>query len=277
MIPSFDATWGMWLVALWLDTILYGCGILQTWLYFHWYPSDHWGIKAMVSLKFFRKPLACSLTNNSGFYSSACRNAASVDFLCYDLQLSYPELWELACTPNRYMVQLMTGYLTYSTQYLCAFIVQLYFAYCIYAFFPCMDESISVDRTKKLAPISIILLAFGSLVVITGIGKLDQIESTEPITITQTSLALLCDIIITVSLVRTLDGHRSGLRSTNTMLNMLIINAINRGMLTTVCAAFNIILSKTHYFQFIALPDTFYFFIPFVVASKLYMNSALAT
>ncbi|KAF9002978.1 hypothetical protein BDQ17DRAFT_511675 [Cyathus striatus] len=70
------------------------------------------------------------------------------------------------------------------------------------------------------------------------------------------------------------------------MLNMLIINAVNRGMLTALCAVLYIIL-------FWSFPGTLYFSLGLVPSSKckpffvprdevlppalVYMNSALAT
>jgi hypothetical protein len=33
---------------LYCEHRLYGMGLLQVWLYFHWYPRDNWGVKATV-------------------------------------------------------------------------------------------------------------------------------------------------------------------------------------------------------------------------------------
>ncbi|KAF8961617.1 hypothetical protein BDZ97DRAFT_1759796 [Flammula alnicola] len=100
----------------------------------------------------------------------------------------------------------------------------------------------------------------------------ELINPAQPLTTqeTQAAAALLCDIMITVSLVRSLRKNKSNVKSTNSLLNSLMINAVNRGMLTATCAALNLIL-------FIALPGTFYFFIGVEMSGKLYMNSALAT
>lgn len=58
--------------------------------------------------------------------------------------------------------------------------------------------------------------------------------------------------------------------STNAVLNNLIMYAVNRGVLTSLCALLNLVL-------FLALPGTFYFFIGLMPSSKLYMNTMLAT
>ena len=48
MADSLDSTYGAWLIALFLETILYGAGLLQSALYLHWYPADVWSIKTAV-------------------------------------------------------------------------------------------------------------------------------------------------------------------------------------------------------------------------------------
>ncbi|KAF5319446.1 hypothetical protein D9619_008520 [Psilocybe cf. subviscida] len=86
----------------------------------------------------------------------------------------------------------------------------------------------------------------------------------------QAASALACDIVITISLIRSLSRHKGNIRSTNTMLDALMVNAVNRGALTAVCALLNLVL-------FLVLPGTFYYFIGLELSGKLYMNSALAT
>ncbi|KAF8148448.1 hypothetical protein B0H34DRAFT_679773 [Crassisporium funariophilum] len=104
----------------------------------------------------------------------------------------------------------------------------------------------------------------------TQLGSFVKLKSTKRITTLQSAAMLVCNILITALLVQTLDHHKTGVNATNSMLNMLMINAINRGVLTAVCAALNMIL-------FLAIPDMFYFFLGLMLSSKFYMNSALAT
>ncbi|KAJ7153139.1 hypothetical protein C8R43DRAFT_1187867 [Mycena crocata] len=50
MTASIDATYGIWLVSLILETILYGTGMLQVWMYFSASPTDPASIKWTVSI-----------------------------------------------------------------------------------------------------------------------------------------------------------------------------------------------------------------------------------
>jgi hypothetical protein len=83
----------------------------------------------------------------------------------------------------------------------------------------------------------------------------------QPITVTtQSASTLACDIVITAALAYTLRGSKSDIKGlfipsirslkcvelfnnrTNTMLSALIVNAVNRGMLTAVSALINMTL-----------------------------------
>ncbi|KAF7354621.1 hypothetical protein MSAN_01375500 [Mycena sanguinolenta] len=48
MATPLDSTYGVWLVSLFLETILYGMGVLQTWSYFAALPTDIASVKGTV-------------------------------------------------------------------------------------------------------------------------------------------------------------------------------------------------------------------------------------
>ncbi|PPQ91986.1 hypothetical protein CVT25_004694 [Psilocybe cyanescens] len=150
--------------------------------------------------------------------------------------------------------------------FLSAFIVQMYFGYCIYV----------LDHNNKILPGIIVVLALaqigsglGQVIITTRLGSFANLDDTKPTSTLQAASAFLCDITITGTLVLRLSKHKSSIKSTNSILTTLIINAVNRGVLTSTCALVYIIL-------FFALPDTLYFFVPLELSGKLYMNSALA-
>jgi hypothetical protein len=49
MASPLDSTYGVWLVSLFLETLLYGMGVLQTWIYFAARPTDMLSVKWTVS------------------------------------------------------------------------------------------------------------------------------------------------------------------------------------------------------------------------------------
>ncbi|KAM5536898.1 hypothetical protein V8D89_009445 [Ganoderma adspersum] len=89
---------------------------------------------------------------------------------------------------------------------------------------------------------------------------------------TSSGLGVLCDIIITASLCYYLHSSRTGFRSTNSMINKLIVYAVNRGTLTAICQALEMI-------AIVALVGRGCFtFVPFnFLSGRLYCNTLLAT
>lgn len=55
MASPLDSTYGVWLVSLFLETLLYGMGLLQTWLYFAGRPTDLASVKWTVGNSSFTK------------------------------------------------------------------------------------------------------------------------------------------------------------------------------------------------------------------------------
>ncbi|PIL34992.1 hypothetical protein GSI_02779 [Ganoderma sinense ZZ0214-1] len=83
-------------------------------------------------------------------------------------------------------------------------------------------------------------------------------------------LSAVCDILITASLCYYLHSKRTGFRRTDSMIDRLIVYAVNRGALTAICQAGEMITT-------VAFPGRF-IFIPFALLnSKLYCNTLLAT
>ncbi|KAJ6577575.1 hypothetical protein B0H19DRAFT_1120424 [Mycena capillaripes] len=250
-MSTLDSTYGSWLVSLFLETILYGIGVLQTFLYFQWWwPTDDWSIKAsVISVIFFET------TQISFFFRS-----------------TYFRFVQRFCVPQEDLI--WSDSLQLLANYLSAFAVQLYFASRIYRL---TRKSVSMHRTSVVGIYIVILLALTQIsagitqtVLSYQLRSYMKLEKTKPITTLQTAASLACDIVITVYLCVFLARNKTGTPRTNKMLNTLMINAVNRGMLTAVSSAATMIM-------FIASPNTFWFFLSLAPNSKLYMNSMLAT
>jgi len=83
-------------------------------------------------------------------------------------------------------------------------------------------------------------------------------------------LAVLSDVLIALALCILLGSNRSDFKDTNTLIDKLIIIAINRCVLTSAVCIAEVI-------TFIARPDTFYFLAIDFTIGKLYTNSLLAS
>ncbi|KAJ7228933.1 hypothetical protein GGX14DRAFT_415827 [Mycena pura] len=247
---SLYSTYGAWIISLFLETILYGIGILQTFLYFQWWPNDGWEIKAAVALVMFFETTQISFFFRSSF----------VRFVLKFGEIQGDLLWSDS-------VQLLANYLT-------AFTVQLYFASRIYNL---TKEGSKLYKVSKAGIFIVVFLAFVQIsagiaqtvwtYLLRSFAKLDQ---TKAITTLQTAASLACDICITVYLCYYLRRHQNGMRRTQKVLRALMMNAVNRGMLTSLTSAATMIL-------FLVYPGTFWFFLSLAPNSKLYMNSMIAT
>ncbi|PIL34891.1 hypothetical protein GSI_02678 [Ganoderma sinense ZZ0214-1] len=82
--------------------------------------------------------------------------------------------------------------------------------------------------------------------------------------------SVICDIVIMVSLCYYLHSRRTGFRRTDSIINRLIVYAVNRGALTTICQGGEMV-------TMVVLPGRF-MFVPFaLVGGKLYCNTLFAT
>ncbi|KAJ7133416.1 hypothetical protein C8R44DRAFT_849521 [Mycena epipterygia] len=268
--PSIDSTYGSWLISFFLETILYGIGVLQTWLYFQWAHmyTDNWTIKLPVTVVMFFETLQISFFCRSTYFRFVQRFGVEQGDLVWSDSL-----------------QLLANYLS-------AFTVQIYFASSIFRLTkvqikvrkssgigiivvvrPCLYYFyLHEPRSHSQVVLAFVQLAAGITQTVWSyeLRSYSKLDETKAITSLQTASSLLCDVVITVYLCAFLSHHKNGLPKTESMMNNLMMNAVNRGMLTAVSSAFTMIL-------FLVYPDTFWFFLSLAPNSKLYMNSMLAT
>ncbi|KAJ6477208.1 hypothetical protein DFH09DRAFT_1216117 [Mycena vulgaris] len=245
MASVLDSTYGIWLIALFLQTILYGMGMLQAYLYFFWYSADSWMVKNIVLAVIFLETFQLSALFGATYH-----------YLISGFG-NFPQLLEIHWLS---LAQLLATYLS-------AFVVQSYFAYCIYA----------LQKQDMILPLTILVSALvslgagaGQVVVAANIISYVELDKVKSTTAVNSTFSVLCDILITVGLSWRLNAARSGIQASNNLLNYLIVFAINRGMLTMITAILELVL-------FFAMPNTFYFFAMIWFTGKLYMNSMLAT
>ncbi|KIJ45011.1 hypothetical protein M422DRAFT_30179 [Sphaerobolus stellatus SS14] len=89
------------------------------------------------------------------------------------------------------------------------------------------------------------------------------------VTTLQGAATAACDILISISLCYVLHSHRSGIKRTDSLINHMIIYAINRGIVTSICA-----LLATFLYYFI--PYNYYFLIPLLANAHLYVISVVS-
>ncbi|KAF8173890.1 hypothetical protein K438DRAFT_2023406 [Mycena galopus ATCC 62051] len=283
MGSPLDSTYGVWLVSLFLETILYGMGVLQTWIYFAGRPTDLKSVKWTVLVVLVLETIQVVFFFRSSYSRFVERfGQIQLDLIWADsLQL-------LAAYLSGFIVQM---YITSSTRYphACSSVPDILRV----AFTNVrLDSRASALTLNKFIPVTknrkrfgfsavgiyiILLLAVVQLVagIVQTVWSYElrsflKIGETKAITTLQAAASLLCDLLITTFLCAFLKSQKGDIGNTNYMMDMLIHDAINRGVLTSLSSGVNMVL-------FLALPDTFWFFLGLAPNSKFYMNSMLAT
>ncbi|KAJ3865851.1 hypothetical protein EV359DRAFT_80100 [Lentinula novae-zelandiae] len=264
---TIASTLGIWVISFFLATILYGMGVLQAWLYFHWYPQDGWKLKSVVLTV-----LVLETVQVTTFFAAT-----------YNVIIKHFGDWPavLAIT------------WLHSTQLLAGFKCTLHARYISVGGLSAIASSLLIHPIvngpglqRWVFTIPIVLSAVVELAMtlvqaieITFLSSFTQIQKTTWIYSLLSACTFSCDVLIAFAIYVTLTGKRTAIQEiagvqyfpsrSNTIIRKLIIYAINRGVLTAIAAAINLIL-------FLAMPNTFYYFIGLLTSSKLYMNSMLA-
>ncbi|KAJ7683527.1 hypothetical protein B0H17DRAFT_1205041 [Mycena rosella] len=247
--PSLDSTYGAWLISLVLEIFLFGMGVLQTWIYFAGRPADRFSIKFMVLVVLALESIQVVFF----FLSSYIRFVKRFGQIQADL------IWADS-------LQLLAAYLS-------AFTVQIFFASRIHHLTKNRARfSLSAFGIYTILGLAVtqILAGIAQTIISYELRSFLKLDETKPVTTLQTAASLACDVLITAYLCIFLTSHKGEMMRTNSMMDKLMYDAINRGILTAMSSFVTMVL-------FLVLPDTFWFFLGLAPSSKLYMNSMLTT
>ncbi|THV03995.1 hypothetical protein K435DRAFT_835582 [Dendrothele bispora CBS 962.96] len=244
MPPLPTETWGCHWIAYVLDICLYGCSLLMLMWYFRVHSAhDSFSTKLTVGL--------------IGIFSTA-----HVVLMSHQM---YTDFIERFGEPDGLDVVIDTSGVDLLSGYLTSFIAQIFFATRIWR--------IAFKGKKILFTAPVVILALlqisagiAQTTFFLRIGRYSQLGSTVRITSTQAAATALCDIFITIILCYLLHTSKTGIRNTNTVIDKLILYAINRGAATSLAALLNLIL-------FVSIPNTFIFMIPLLPSCQLYVIS----
>ncbi|KAJ8073193.1 hypothetical protein PM082_020062 [Marasmius tenuissimus] len=242
--PSFAQTWGAQMIAYMLDLVLYGVGMVLVMKYFHSYNStDSLWTRFAVGVTFFFATVHTVLLSHQIY----------LDFVIW-----FDQPAQLNTIPFSATGQLIGIYLT-------AFSTQIFFASRIWMMAP---EGKKILACAPVVVLAVTQIGFGiaQTVLVGSTPLFSELEKTAKITSTQAGCTVACDISITIILCWVLHSSRSRSNKTNSIIDKLIVYAINRGAATSLAAFIQLIL-------FVALPGTF-LFMPFLLPScHLYVIS----
>lgn len=248
MAVDIRDTFGAGLIGGMVAAILYGITTLQTYLYYVYYPRDTHGLKVLVA-------------------SIWVIDTLHVSFMCHAL---YYYLVTNFGDPDNLGTGVWSLFTSLGLNLVMAVLVQTYFAFRIYHL---TRSKIRWWLTSFLMLVVLAHFAFGLETVIFMFIK-KQFSALSEITLYAATpfaiTAVLSDVFIAGSLCILLHGNRSPVIETNTLVNTLIIYAINRCLLTSVVAVAEVI-------AFAIIPGSLWFIAIDFVIGKLYANSLLAS
>ncbi|OSC99241.1 hypothetical protein PYCCODRAFT_1479940 [Trametes coccinea BRFM310] len=230
-----------------LATALFGITLLQTYIYYRRYVKDS------IVLKTFVAVLVCLDTSTTILTVHGLYTYVVGDYL-NPLKL-LDIVWSLR-------VENGLGVTT-------SFLVQCYFGQRLWI----------LSRKNIVFTALIFLLAFSNFGAGIGLTALMQMNPSVFVFSTVKARILigvcngcssLCDALIAGGLCYFLHTGRSGVKQSNRLIDKLMVYAIQRGLLTTICQILHLTTS-------LALPDRFIFLVFVLPENKLYTNCLLAT
>ncbi|KAF7360361.1 hypothetical protein MVEN_00765800 [Mycena venus] len=248
LLQSFQETFGAALIGGLLAMGLYGLTTSQTYFYFVEYPND----------KIWRKTLVCTLWVLNTIHSA------------FMIHMAYHYLILKAFNPFGLSQNIWSLPASMIVHILTAFLVMIYFLSIIFQFGkPKLRWWLAVPNL-----ISVLLhVGFGiestihvfqtpSLVHLTAFTKMSFL----PMAAAQVG----ADILLALSLCFVLHNHRTTFRRTNSIVDTLIVYAINRCLLTAGTAVVSLLMITLK-------PESMMYIGPELLFAGLYTNALLAT
>jgi hypothetical protein len=246
MAPLFvlDNTFGAVFIGVIVASLLHGVSVVQAWYYFL-HQNDNWSLKGLVTAVMVFDSMHELLIAHS-LYVYTITNWGN------------PE--ELGIIVWSLIVEVLFNGLT-------ALLVQSFLAMRVWKL---------SNRNKLLTGVvGILVLAEFSCVVAYTVLTLhlqtfEQLTKYKFLSILVNALAAAGDVLIAATLCVLLHRSRTGFQRSDTMINKLILFAVNTGVLTSLCAVASLI-------SIVVAGNTFIYIAFYFCIGRLYSNSLLAT
>ncbi|KAG7443913.1 uncharacterized protein BT62DRAFT_304616 [Guyanagaster necrorhizus] len=247
MIPDFslDKTIGAAFIGVVVAAILHGVSCVQAWYYFT-HQHDQWPLKSIVTAVIVLDTVHQVLIFHT-VYSYLVGH--------------YGDETELQKTVWSLLAEVLLNGFT-------AFLVQSFLALRVWRL---SSENFVVTAIVALLVIAEFgcIIAFGTLALI-HVHTFVELARLKYLSISVNALAAAGDVFIAGTLCLLLHRSRTGFQNSDTMINKLILFAVNTGLLTSLCAVASLI-------SILTAPNTFIYITFFFCMGRLYSNSLLAT
>ncbi|KAI0357947.1 hypothetical protein OH77DRAFT_1519237 [Trametes cingulata] len=243
-LPALDNTFGAVLLGTFLGLILYGLTLHQSYRYFRLYPADSRILKSLVAVVILLE------TVTSIFSMHVCYYYLTSNY--FNPTALLHGIWSINLFPIASGVVMVT--------------TQSFFARRVWLVGPHYRPVVVLAGVLCIAELGFFFAATSEAFIIPtfeGFRKVTWLVSTG------STMAVTADVLLTIALIIVLHRSRTGLRRTDSMIDVMITYSVNTGLLTGI---FNLL---SLLFAFIRPGDLIYigFGIPGV---KLYATTLLA-
>ncbi|KAI0663000.1 hypothetical protein C8Q70DRAFT_484445 [Cubamyces menziesii] len=232
-----DATMGPLLIGVILAAVMYGVSCSQMYYYYTRYPRDPWHIKLLVTAVWTTDSIHQALISHSVYWY---------------LITEYGNPTALGLLSKTIIVEVFFNAFT-------GLFVQSFFAARVW--------KLSGKKLYLVIPVAILVAGEFCDLYLNTFVDLVQIKG---LSISINAFAAAGDVTIAAILCTILHQSRTGFSKSNTLINRLMVFAVNTGLLTSVCACLSLI-------TILALPNTFVYICFFFLVGRLYSNSLMAT
>ncbi|TDL15191.1 hypothetical protein BD410DRAFT_902696 [Rickenella mellea] len=244
-VANLDNTMGALFLAVVLAMSLWGAGSVQVYYYFNRYRTDDWRTKTLVLVVWALDTMHQALITHAAYtylvtwYGQPAKMAIIVPSLLWEVVVSAVICFLVQC----FLVRRI-WHLSHKNIWLVGSIMSIVVAELI----------VSLTYVGEAIP----LKTYAALAKIVNLSRAIN------------ALGAAGDVAIAGALITLLNSQRTGFRSSETIINRLILFTMNTGLLTSICAIMSLITITV-------LPTTFVYISFYVTVSRLYTNSLLAT
>ncbi|OBZ74742.1 hypothetical protein A0H81_05750 [Grifola frondosa] len=245
---NFDVL-GPALINVTVMLVLFGFTLIQTYMYYVRYPKDVPRMKLLVTVLLILDTLHVAL-------------------VCHAQYIKLEVSWDA----EKLLDGEWTLYANYAVNLVVCVLVQIHFTRTIYHL--CQNRW-RLWLTGLLTVLTIAHLGLGmaTTVLIFKAWELSKVQAATDITLIPLAAARIAsDLVIAISLCVLLHTHRTGVKRTNSVINTLIVYAINRFLLTTAISFIQLVVLSIDLLRL----WSFGWSLDFVIG-KLYLNSFLAS
>ncbi|KAI0710831.1 hypothetical protein C8Q76DRAFT_798357 [Earliella scabrosa] len=247
MSAALDQTMGALLMGTVTAGILYGVSCSQVFYYYTRYLTDPVGVKTLVA---------------AVWLSDTTHQALIIQSVYSYLITEYGNAAALRIPNVAIIIEVMFNAIT-------QILVQSFFAHRIW--------KLSGRKIYLVAPVAALALAefIASVLYVVRAFRVRDFEKiggpgVKALSICMIAFAAAGDIFIAGILCTILHSSKTGFSRSNTLINKLMVFAINTGLLTSVCACASLI-------TFWVYPNTFVYICFYFLMGRLYSNSLMAT